>query len=75
MPLTFKREINEQHLNDVMEDMCEMYYDIRKIEENMSKLQSNILELRLHMLSSNRILWNIVHNINTTKIHRHRKHK
>ena len=55
--------------------MCEMYYDIRKIEENMSKLQSNILELRLRMLSSNRILWNIVHNINTTQKHRNKKHK
>ena len=56
--------------------MCEMYYDIRRIEENMSKLQSNILELRLHMLSTNRILWNIVHNINTKKNkHIPRKHK
>ena len=53
--------------------MCEMYYDIRRIEENMSKLQSNILELRLHMLSTNRILWNIVHNINTKKTYIPRK--
>ena len=71
MPLIYKTEINERHLAEVLEDMCEMYYDLRRIEENMSKLQSHILELRLHMLSTNRILWNIVHS--TKRQHRNKK--
>ena len=64
MTLVYKREINEQHLNEVLEDMCGMYYELKRIEENMSKLQSHILELRLNMLSCKRVLWNIVHNTN-----------
>ena len=62
MTLIYKREINEQHLNEVLEDMCGMYYELKRIEENMSKLQSHILELRLNMLSCKRVLWNIVHS-------------
>ena len=74
MLLIYKREINEQHLSEVLDDMCEMYYDLRRIEENMSKLQSHILELRLHMLSSNRLLWTIVHD-NKTENNKNKKHK
>ena len=41
-----RNEGEYEHLNDVVEDMCNMYYDLRRIEQNVSQTQSCVLNLK-----------------------------
>lgn len=41
-----RNEGENEHLSDVVEDMCNMYYDLRRIEQNVSQLQPCVHNLR-----------------------------
>jgi len=44
--MLLKNEGENNHLNDVVEDMCNMYYDLKRIEQNVSQIQPCVLNLR-----------------------------